>query len=155
MDFVVLMTYEWGWAGGKPWAIAPINEVLRVLDYAVTAIPANKILMGTPLFGRDWKIPWVQGTFARTVSPQEAVHLAAKYSVTISYDDTYQSPFFRYTDEKGQNHEVWFEDARSMQAKFDTVKQYGLRGVSYWVLENPFPQNWLVQEWNFKTRKLV
>ena len=155
VDFVVLMTYEWGWAGGKPWAIAPINEVRRVLDYAVTAIPANKILMGTPLYGRDWKIPWVQGTFARTVSPQEAVHLAAKYGVAIQYDETYQSPFFRYTDEGGQKHEVWFEDARSMQAKFDTVKQYGLRGVSYWVLGNPFPQNWLVQEWNFKTRKLV
>ena len=96
----------------KPWAIARIYEVRRVFDYAVTAIPANKILMGTPLYGRDWKIPWVQDTFARTVSPQEAVHLAAKYGVAIQYDDTYQSPFFRYTDEGGQQHEVWFEDAR-------------------------------------------
>ena len=112
--------------------------------------------MGTPLYGRDWKIPWVQGTFARTVSPQEAVHLAAKYSVAIQYDETYQSPFFRYTDEGGQKHEVWFEDARSMQAKFNTVKAIWTScGVSYWVLGNPFPQNWLVQEWNFKTRKLI
>jgi spore germination protein len=155
LDFVVIMTYEWGWAGGRPWAIAPINEVRRVLDYAVTAIPPNKILMGMPTYGRDWKIPWVQGTFARTVSPQEAVRLAAKYNVAIQYNDTYQAPFFLYTDEGGQKHEVWFEDARSVQAKFDTVKKYGLRGVSYWVLGSPFPQNWLVQEWNFKTRKLI
>ncbi|MBY0123173.1 LysM peptidoglycan-binding domain-containing protein [Bacillus sp. S/N-304-OC-R1] len=154
-DFVVLMTYEWGWAGGKPWAIAPINEVQRVLDYAVTVIPRNKIIMGFPLYGRDWNIPWVQGTFARTVSPQEATRLAAKYGVAIQYDQTYQSPFFRYTDETGQQHEVWFEDARSAQAKFDTVKRYGLRGVSYWVLGSPFPQNWLVQEWNFRVLKLI
>lgn len=155
VDFVVLMTYEWGWAGGRPWAIAPINEVKRVLDYAVTAIPRNKILMGMPLYGRDWKIPWVQGTFARLVTPQEAVRLAARYGVDIQYHETYQSPFFRYADEGGQEHEVWFEDARSVQSKFDTVKQYGLRGVSYWVLGSPFPQNWLVQQNNFMARKII
>ncbi|OZU87402.1 spore gernimation protein [Virgibacillus indicus] len=154
VDFVVIMTYEWGWAGGRPWAIAPINEVRKVLDYAVTVIPRNKIMMGVPLYGRDWNIPWEEGTFARTVSPQEAVNLAARYGVAIQYDETYQSPFFRYTDENGQRHEVWFEDARSMQVKYDTVKEYGLRGSSYWVLGSPFPQNWPVLQDNFTIRKL-
>lgn len=153
VDFVVIMTYEWGWAGGKPWAIAPISEVRKVLDYAVTAIPHGKIIMGMPLYGRDWKIPWVQGTFAKTVSPKEAVNLAAKYGVAISYNETYQSPFYRYTDESGQQHEVWFEDARSMQAKYDTVKEYKLRGLSYWVLGPSFPQNWPILGANFTIRK--
>ncbi|KHE67651.1 glycosyl hydrolase family 18 protein, partial [Halobacillus sp. BBL2006] len=153
LDFVILMTYEWGWAGGRPWAIAPINKVREVLDYAVTAIPREKIMMGIPLYGRDWKIPWVDGTFARTVSPKEAVQLAAKYGVEIQYDETYQSPFFKYKDESGQQHEVWFEDARSMQAKYDTLAAYGLRGGSYWVLGNPFPQNWPVLRDNFTIKK--
>lgn len=155
VDFVIPMTYEWGWAGGRPWAIAPINQVRRVLDYAVTAIPRNKILMGVPLYGRDWKIPWVQGTYARTVGPREAVNLAAKYGVPIQYHETYQSPFFRYTDESGQQHEVWFEDARSMQAKYDTVKEYNLRGISYWVLGPEFPENWPLLHANFHIRKRI
>lgn len=154
VDFIILMTYEWGWAGGRPLAIAPINEVKRVLDYAVTVIPRNKIMMGAPLYGRDWKIPWQQGTVARTISPQAAIGLARKYGANIEYNTTYQSPFFRYTDENGQQHEVWFEDARSAQAKFDVVKNYGLRGISYWVLGIPFPQNWFVQANNFIARKL-
>lgn len=154
VDFVVIMTYEWGWSGGRPWAIAPLNEVRKVLDYAVTAIPPEKILMGVPLYGRDWKIPWVQGTYARTVNPKAAVQLAAQYGVTIQYHETYQSPYFRYTDSEGQQHEVWYEDARSVQAKYDTVKEYGLRGVSYWVLGVPFPQNWPVLQNNFKVKKL-
>lgn len=153
-DFVILMTYEWGWAGGEPRAIAPIDKVREVLDYAVTVIPRDKIMMGTPLYGRDWKIPWQEGTIARTVSPKEALQLASQYGVEIQYDSTSQSPFFRYTDEGGQQHEVWFEDARSMQAKYDTVKEYGLRGVSYWVLGNPFPGNWAVLRDNFRVRKL-
>ncbi|WP_096270803.1 LysM peptidoglycan-binding domain-containing protein [Paucisalibacillus globulus] len=153
-DFVVLMTYEWGWAGGEPWAIAPINKVRDILDYAVTVIPRQKIMMGIPLYGRDWKIPWVQGTFARTVSPKEAINLAARNNVSIQYDNTYQSPYYRYTDTSGQEHEVWFEDARSVQVKYETVREYGLRGVSYWVLGNPFPQNWPVLQSNFTIRKL-
>jgi len=48
LDFTMLMTYEWGWSGGPPMAIAPVNLVRRVLDYAVTRIPARKILMGYP-----------------------------------------------------------------------------------------------------------
>ncbi|MEN1968076.1 LysM peptidoglycan-binding domain-containing protein [Lentibacillus sp. N15] len=154
VDFVILMTYEWGWAGGEPWAIAPINMVREVLDYAVTVIPRNKIMMGIPLYGRDWKIPWQQGTTARTVSPYEAVQLAGQYGAEIQYNTTYQAPFFRYTDNNGQQHEVWFEDARSMQAKYDVMKAYGLRGGSYWVLGNQFPQNWAVLEDNFVVRKL-
>ena len=54
---------------------------------------------------------------------------------------------------EGRNHEVWFEDARSAQAKFDMVKDYNLRGISYWVLGYPFPQNWLLLEDNFTIRK--
>ncbi|ALX49296.1 LysM peptidoglycan-binding domain-containing protein [Lentibacillus amyloliquefaciens] len=152
-DFVALMTYEWGWAGGEPWAIAPVNKVRDILDYAVTVMPRDKILMGVPLYGRDWEIPWTEGTIASTVSPKEAVQLAAVNGVAIQYDETYQSPFFRYTDETGQEHEVWFEDARSMQAKYDAVKEYGLRGVSYWALGTPFPQNWPVLQDNFNIRK--
>lgn len=154
VDFVILMTYEWGWAGGPPWAIAPVNKVRDVIDYAVTVIPRDKILMGVPLYGRDWEVPWVEGTIAETISPKDAVRLAAQKGVSIQYNETYQAPFFHYVDENGQRHEVWFEDARSMQAKYNVVKDYNLRGASYWVLGIIFPQNWAVLQDNFTVRKL-
>jgi spore germination protein len=156
VDFVMLMTYEWGWTGGPPLAIAPLNEVKRVLDYAVTAIPRNKILMGVPLYGRDWKLPFVAGqSFAQTVTPVQAVDLAIKYGSIIKYNVLYQSPYFNYRDEQGFNHEVWYEDARSVQAKYTTAIQYRLRGVSYWELSSTFPQNWPVLEYNFQIKKVV
>jgi spore germination protein len=154
-DFVVLMTYEWGYRFGPPRAVSPLNEIRRVLDYAITAIPRNKILMGFQLYARDWVIPHVQGQEAETYSPQEAVNRAIKYGAAIQYDTVAASPFFRYTDEQGREHEVWFEDARSAQAKFDLIKQYNLRGVSYWVLGYPFPQNWALLEDNFNIKKLT
>jgi len=45
-NLVMLMTYEWGYTFGPPMAVAPIDKVRQVLDYAVTEIPRSKILMG-------------------------------------------------------------------------------------------------------------
>lgn len=153
-DFVILMTYEWGWAGGPPLAISPIPEMRKVLDYAVTVIPRNKIMMGVSTYGRDWPLPYVAGeTIARTISEQEAVNLAANHHVAIQYNSTYEAPHFRYTDGEGKRREVWYEDARSIQAKYNLVKEYNLRGVSYWVLDNRLPQAWLLQDEDFRIKK--
>ncbi len=155
VDFVVLMTYEWGYRKGPAQAISPINEIKKVLDYAVTVIPRDKIFFGFQIYARDWLLPFVQGQEAETFSAQEAVRRAIQHQVAIQYDTKTQSPFFRYTDEQGRTHEVWFEDARSAQAKFNMVKDYKLRGISYWVLGYPFPQNWLLLGDNFTIRKRV
>jgi spore germination protein len=32
LDFVILMTYEWGYRAGPPQAISPLNQIRRVLD---------------------------------------------------------------------------------------------------------------------------
>lgn len=153
-DFVVIMTYEWGYSGGPPMAVSPIGPVREVLQYAITEIPSNKIMMGQNLYGYDWTLPFVQGgQYAKAVSPQRAIELAYQYNVPIQYDLKAQAPHFNYRDENGKQHEVWFEDARSIQAKFNLLKELNLRGMAYWKLGLPFPQNWLLIEDNFNVIK--
>jgi len=152
-DFVILMTYEWGYRKGPPQAISPLNQIKRVLNYAVSVIPRNKIMLGFQVYARDWLLPHVKGQEAETFDMQEALRRAIQYGATIQFDQTTQSPYFRYQDENGREHEVWFEDARSAQAKFNTVKEYSLKGISYWVLGYPFPQNWALLRDNFRIRK--
>ncbi|TXK76099.1 glycoside hydrolase family 18 protein [Paenibacillus sp. N3.4] len=153
-DFVIIMTYEWGYSGGPPMAVSPIGPVRKVLEYALTEMPASKIMMGQNLYGYDWTLPYVKGgAFAKAVSPQAAIELARRYSAQILYDHTAQAPHFNYWDHAGKEHTVWFEDARSIQAKFRLLKELGLRGISYWKLGLKFPQNWLLLEDNFKVVK--
>lgn len=152
-DFVILMTYEWGYRLGPPQAISPIDQMRRVVEYALTVMPPEKIYLGFQIYARDWDIPHVQGQEAATFSPQEAVELAVTHNAEIQFDETAASPFFRYEDEEGQVHEVWFEDARSAQAKFDLAKEFNLAGISYWALGYPFPQNWELLQSNFTIRK--
>ncbi|MDP4162961.1 MAG: glycoside hydrolase family 18 protein [Bacillota bacterium] len=153
VDFVVIMTYEWGYSGGPAMAVSPIDQVRKVLEYAITQIPSNKILMGQNLYGYDWTLPFAPGTVAKAVSPQQAILLANKAHVPIQYDSKAQAPFFKYTDDNGKQHEVWFEDARSIQAKFDLIKKLKIRGMSYWKLGLAFPQNWLLITENFDVEK--
>jgi len=144
-DGVLLMTYEWGYTYGPPMAVSPLPNVRQVVEYAITEIPKNKIWLGISNYGYDWALPYVKGTTrATSISNQYAVSIARKYKAVIQFDETAQAPWFRYHDENGVEHEVWFEDARSIKARLALIPEYGLYGAGYWNLVRPFPQNWRV-----------
>jgi spore germination protein len=152
---VILMTYEWGYTAGPPMAVAPLNAVRRVLEYAVTAIPSSKILMGIPNYGYDWTLPYKPGTRATTVSNVGAVNIAAREGAEIKYDQASQAPYFNYYDDNGKQHVVWFEDARSIKAKLQLVNELRLSGISYWTIGRYFPQNWLVLNSLYNIKKVL
>ncbi len=142
-DTVFLMTYEWGYKYGPPMAVAPIPSVRRVLDYAVSVIPREKIDMGIPNYAYDWPLPYERGvTEAETIGNVEAVRRAFQYGAQIQYDEQSQAPFFNYTL-GGVEHVVWFEDVRSIAAKYDLIAEYGFHGGGYWNLMREFRQNWM------------
>ena len=152
-DSVLLMTYEWGYTYGPPMAVAPVNKVRAVVEYAVTRIEPSKIDLGIPNYGYDWTLPFVQGSSrATTVSNQEAVRIAIEAGVPIQFDEVAMSPFFRY-EKDGQMHEVWFEDVRSYQEKFALLPAYGLRGMGYWQIMRFFRPNWLLLQNTFRIQK--
>ncbi|PKR77470.1 spore gernimation protein [Halalkalibacillus sediminis] len=155
VDFVVLMTYEWGYSGGPPMAVSPIGPVRDVVNYALTEMPAEKILLGQNLYGYDWTLPYEPGgEFAKAISPNRAIQIARENNQSIEYDEEAQAPYFNYWDEDGNQHEVWFEDARSIQAKFDLIRELNLKGISYWKLGLAFPQNWVLLDNEFDIEKL-
>jgi len=137
-------------------AVAPINEVRKVINYAVSVIPRKKIMMGIPLYGYDWTLPYLpKGEFAESIGCLEAVVRAANEGAIIKFDIKAQSPYYNYFDKAQAEHVVWFEDARSIRAKFLLANEYALRGVSYWSLGKAFPQNWYMLDDMFKITKLV
>lgn len=143
-DEVLLMTYEWGYKYGPPMAVAPLNKVRQVVEYALTEIPAEKILLGVPNYGYDWILPFVQGeSQAVTIGHVEAVQIAIANGVPIQFDETAQSPYFFY-EADGILHEVWFEDVRSLQSKYGLINEYGLRGMGVWQIMRLFRAMWLL-----------
>ena len=153
-DFVTLMTYDFSHQGGPPGAVAPIDGVRRAVEFAMSRIPKDKLLMGIPNYGYDWRIPWQQGTSATVVNNPGAVAFAARQGVNIEFEEKTQTPWFRYVEPGGQRREIWFEDARSIRAKLELVRELDIAGVSYWTVNNPFAANWTLLEGMFKIKRM-
>ena len=89
--------------------------------------------------GMNGPFPMCAGTTkAQSISNREAVARAIDHGVPIRFDETAWSPYLRYW-QYGIQHEIWFEDVRSIQGKFDPIREYGLLGAGYWQLMNFFP----------------
>lgn len=154
-DDVLLMTYEWGYALSEPMAVAPINKVEQVVRFAVSQIPPEKIFMGIPNYGYDWTLPYIKGqSRARSLGNVQAVEQAIQVGAPIRFDAEAQSPHYNYWRERAE-HEVWFEDARSIRAKLALAGEYRLRGVSVWNIMRYFPQLWLVLNQLYDIEKLA
>ncbi len=158
-DKALLMTYEWGYTYGPPMAVSPENKVREVVEYAITEIPPEKLFLGVPNYGYNWKLPYVRGeSMAQSLSNVDALKLAGEKRAAIQFDETAASPFFRYFergDGGAEEHVVWFEDARTVAAALDLVREFGLYGIGIWNAMRYFPQLWLVLNSTYNISKIL
>ncbi|HWR24422.1 MAG TPA: glycosyl hydrolase family 18 protein [Feifaniaceae bacterium] len=154
MDHIILMTYEWGHTYGPPMAVAPANQVRRVLEYATNVIEPEKILMGMPNYGYDWTLPYVQGRAARSISFAQAVELAQEHNAQIQFDPQAQAPYFFYED-GGVRHVVWFDNRASLRARYELVAEFNLGGVSFWTINRFSPESYGVLSAMFQIQKVI
>jgi spore germination protein len=142
VDEVRLMAYDYHWSTSAPGPVAPITWVREVLEYAKTQIPAEKIVLGIPVAGFDWVNAGGVSSQGEPVSWLQCYGRTRAYNATLQYDRLSQSPWFRYTDEQGRAHEVWFENAESTTAKLEAAKSAGIRGVYLWMFGDEDNRTW-------------
>lgn len=143
-DEVRLMAYDYHARDtGNPGSIAPIGWLKEVLDYAQASIPAKKLIVGLGNYGYDWAKAEEDGqTVWRGIgiSFDQALAVAQEKSSPIiritgiderGYD-VGSTPMYSYRDEADIEHQVWFEDNQTLQAKLDLVRQYKTAGVIFW-----------------------
>ena len=154
VDKIIIMTYEWGYLYGPPMAVSPYPEVKKVLSYAVTEIPSQKILMGSPNYGYDWTLPFVSGRPARILSINNAMLKAFDAGAEIQYSDRSKAPFYEYS-QNGVDHIVWFENARSTAARLSLINDFSLGGVSFWTVNQLYLQAFRVLDDMFNIQKVL
>jgi len=149
VDEVILMTYEEHWPGSSPGSVASLPWVTEILNYAVAAIPRQKIYMGIPLYGYDWS----ERGGAEVISYQRAIDVARRYGAPLQWDARQHSTFFRY-ETKGVRHTVYFEDPRSLKEKLDLALSMGVRGVALWEMNLSYPREWEILR-NYASRSKI
>ena len=154
-DAIFVMGYDYRTAGatnaGSISPIAgPIYDLADTLAAYTARVPASKLILGVPYYGRAWSTVSdalnarnQSGTkfgASTTVIYETAVGLAAQHG--RRYDPTEQAPWFAY---KRQNcttaygcvtswREVYYDDPQSLGAKYDLINRQGLRGAGLWAL---------------------
>lgn len=136
VDNVILMTYEWGYTYGPAMAIAPYNEMKKVIEYGISRIDSKKILMGIPNYGYDFLVPFKQGQKAKSITNPQAIPLAYNNHAQINHSPTSKTPYFKYKKDQ-QMHEVHFDDPYSIQEKLSLIDDYHLGGGSIWTISTP------------------
>jgi spore germination protein YaaH len=135
-DFFSIMTYDDPWSTGP---IARYSWIKKVLDYAVKHIPSKKISLGLPLYYWQW-----DNASSQRIGIGGYVGLKNvldKYYTKYYYDTVYQAPYVTYKKNK-KAYTIWYENGRSLTAKIDLLKQYGLGGYSAWSLGLEVPSTY-------------
>jgi spore germination protein len=139
-DRVQLMAYDDHVPSGASGPIAPWPWVESVLDYALTQIPANKVVLGIPAYGYDWSSEG--GGTSLTAPGAEA--LAASVRSGIGWSETDAEPYFSYRTGKKHKvrHTVWFEDATAIYDRAVLAADDKLAGVAIWAAGDEEPDTW-------------
>jgi spore germination protein YaaH len=145
-DFISVMAYDQHTGHTTPGPVAGFPWVRQILQYSAGLMPKEKISLGIALYGRRWYAGMQNGQGAMQISSVNgpaAMALAAANSVQPLWDDVEKAPwFFYYVD--SEREYVFYNDARSFQARYDLARSAGLHGFSAWVLGAEDPAIWSV-----------
>lgn len=133
VDNVIIMTYEWGYTFGPAMAVAPYDEVEKVIKYATTRIEPKKILMGIPNYGYDFIIPYKEGQKATSITNPRAIPIAYDNHAEIKHSAKSRTPSFKYK-QADVMHEVHFDDPYSIEEKLSLIDKYHIGGGSIWTI---------------------
>lgn len=139
-DFVVLMAYDQHTSATPPGPVAGYGWVRAALEYAITRIPPTKLVLGIPLYGREW-VETPIGRISRSMNYQTLTPLLERPDIVEQWNELWRAPWVEYREEP-DTHTVWFENRRSIEEKLGLVRQYRLRGIAAWRVGLEHPDFW-------------
>jgi spore germination protein YaaH len=161
IDRLRIMTYDY--STSRPGPIGPIAWTEKTVKYAVSIMPASKVYLGLPGYGKDW-VTKVEGVcpsnLAKIITPsakagtflmRDAASIAATYGAVPTYNETFAEVTFSYkreytgTTSSGlsttctASRTAWHQNAQSYSVRAKLVAKYQLGGAAQWVIGQEEP----------------
>ncbi len=151
IDRLRIMAYDFSTI--TPGPIGPLAWTEDAVKYAVSQMPASKVYVGIPAYGRDW-ITKVEGVcpaaFTKTIvvggraafTMKDGVELSKIYGGAPKYNEVIAENSYvykkTYTDPTNSaisctaTRTTWYPDERSFAVRAALVGKYRLGGVAIW-----------------------
>lgn len=140
-DGLFIMGYGYHWSGGDPGPIAPLygggiwsdySLEWTIEDYLTNGTPADKIILGLPLYGREWPTTGsaVPGTAAAEGSAVLMAEAITQAGSSASWDTTTHTPYLLESDSQ-----LWYDDTDSIRDRTAYAVDAELQGIGFWALQ--------------------
>lgn len=161
IDRLRIMTYDY--STSRPGPIGPISWTEKTVKYAISVMPASKVYLGLPGYGKDW-VTKVEGVcpanLAKIITPsakagtflmRDAANIAATYGAVPTYNETFAEVTFSYKREYTgttsgglsttctASRTAWHQNAQSFSVRAQLVAKYQLGGAAQWVIGQEEP----------------
>lgn len=149
IDLFLIMGYDYYWSSGGVGNIAgptgqlytmydfDYNQSRSVIYYLNEGVPHEKLCLGMPYYGFDWKtnnanVPTEatangQAIFIKTVKQNSNGYYSNKH-----IEDSSLCAYYNYNN--GNYHQAWIDDEETMKYKYDIVLRQGIAGIGIWAL---------------------
>lgn len=158
VDLFMVMAYDYYWNGSSvAGPVAPLypmensykySAVQTIQYYLGLGLPASKILLGVPYYGRSWPVnsPLAPSTVRGSGSALKYRSIKANITYynweSLRFEPNSRHTYYSY-DLNGWNH-CFTETFTSLGQKYDQVLGYGLAGIGIWALgyDDGYPELW-------------
>jgi spore germination protein YaaH len=139
VDEFKVMTYSYSGGWSDPGPQTPLAWARKVLRFAASQVPPEKVLMGVPFYGFDW-----HGEATTAVFWEDADASLRESEAAVARHDASGEATFTYTDADEVLHTVWFQDRKAVAKKADyfTRKLGDLAGIAIWQMHREDPRFW-------------
>ncbi len=159
VDIMIFIKLYWGTNYDPPSPVSDIKYLRSLVNYLITQVPVDKLMIGKPLLGYVWPIPFIPNTTRAISMALDAVLQVANNSdAMIQFDGRSQTPYFFYNQEAegvSRQQVVWFVDARSINALNNLIHEYSLYGAGIWNIMIYHPQLWTILNSQYEIIKLL
>ncbi|MCE3203214.1 glycosyl hydrolase family 18 protein [Paenibacillus sonchi] len=146
-DFLIVMAYDEHWASSPtagsvaslPWVEKSVSRILEEDD-----VPAEKLILGIPLYTRIWSETTKDGktkVSSKAVSMNAVQEILAEKKLKPVLDKDSGQNYVEYTED-GVLRKIWIEDKVSLKARVELAKSFGLGGIGSWNRSFAVPEAW-------------
>ncbi|SMC86844.1 S-layer homology domain-containing protein [Papillibacter cinnamivorans] len=153
-DYLMIMAYDESYCGSDPGPVASISFVEKSIQYALSVVSKDKIVLGLPFYGRIWSadggypdgygvsdsaIEALIGAYDGTVSLDEA-SLSSCATITVKASDV--KPTVGGSKLPAGTYVIWYSGEAALKAELELVTKYDIKGTGSWSLGQETDDTW-------------